>query len=173
MPRRAGSHQEGQPVENTRVLALLNMATADSQIGVWTLKYRYNILRPVTAIRDPRGLNNPAINADATWESFIVTPAHPDYVSGHSGYSGAAQGVLTALLGDDIKVSVTYPQNGLTRHWERFSQMSREVEDAGVEFTAPPTHATEFGRQIGAFVAGIRLGHRSKPGGNHEKNFRH
>jgi hypothetical protein len=159
---RAGlAGRKGSPVDNARVLALLNMATADSQIGVWTLKYRYNILRPVTAIRDPRGLNNPAINADATWESFIVTPAHPDYVSGHSGYSGAAQAVLTALMGDETKISVTYPQNGLTRHWERFSQIAKEVEDArawgGIHTRTADEHATELGRQIGAFVAANAL----------------
>jgi hypothetical protein len=160
---RAGlAGRKGSPVDNARVLALLNMATADSQIGVWTLKYRYNVLRPVTAIRDPRGLNNPAINADATWESFIVTPAHPDYVSGHSGYSGAAQAVLTALIGDETKVSVTYPQNGLTRHWERFSEIAREVEDArawgGIHTRTADAHATELGRQIGAFVVANALG---------------
>jgi hypothetical protein len=149
-------------LDNARVLALLNVATADSQIGVWIIKYRYSVLRPVDAIRDPRGLNNPNINADATWESFIVTPPHPDYVSGHSGYSGAAEAVLTALLGDETKVSVTYPTNGVTRHWQRFSQIAKEVEDArawgGIHTRTADEHGTELGRQIGAFVAANALG---------------
>jgi hypothetical protein len=149
-------------VDSARVLALLNMATADSQIGMWTLKFRYNILRPVTAIRDPRGLNNPAINADPTWESFIVTPAHPDYVSGHSGYSGAAQALLTALIGDDTKVSVTYPQGGITRHWDRLSQIAAEVENArawgGIHTRTADARATDLGRRIGTFVAETALG---------------
>jgi hypothetical protein len=159
--RTALAGRKASLLDNARVLALLNAATADSQIAVWTVKYRYNILRPGDAIRDPKGLNNPAINGDATWESFIVMPAHPDYVSGHSGYSGAAEAVLTALVGDGTKVSVTYPTNGITRHWERFSQIAREVEDArvwgGIHTRTADEHATELGRQIGSFVAANAL----------------
>jgi hypothetical protein len=159
---RAGlADRKASPLDKARVLALLNVATADSQIGVWTIKYRYSVLRPIDAIRDPRGLDNPKINADATWESFIVTPPHPDYVSGHSGYSGAADAVLTALMGDETRVSVTYPTNGITRHWERFSQIAREVEDArawgGIHTRTADEHATELGRQIGAFVVANAL----------------
>jgi hypothetical protein len=91
-----------------------------------------------------------------------VTPPHPDYVSGHSGYSGAAEAVLTALMGDDTRISVTYPTNGVTRHWERFSQIAKEVEDArawgGIHTRTADEHATELGRQIGAFVTANALG---------------
>ena len=156
-----GARKDTGLVERARALALLNAACADSQIAVWTLKYRYNILRPVDAIRDPRSLKNSSINADATWESFIVTPAHPDYVSGHSGYSGAAEAVLRTLLGDESEVSVTYPLNGITRHWRRFSDIAREVEDArawgGIHTRTADERATELGRQIGDFVAASAL----------------
>jgi hypothetical protein len=155
--RSALAARKADLLDSARLLALMNAATADSQIAVWALKYRYNVLRPVQAIRDPRSVNNPGISADPTWESFIVTPAHPDYVSGHSGYSGAAQAVLTALLGDESKVSVIYPANGITRRWERFSQIAREVEDArawgGIHTRTADQQATELGRQIGTFVA--------------------
>ena len=155
--RSALASRKADLVDSARVLALMNAATADSQIAVWTIKYRYNVLRPVQAIRDPRSLNNPGISGDPTWESFITTPPHPDYVSGHSGYSGAAQAVLTGLLGDEAAVSVTYPANGITRQWRRFSQIAREVEDArawgGIHTRNADEQATELGRQIGTFVA--------------------
>src|SRR5262249_52801024 len=64
--RSALASRNGSAVENARVLALMNLAAADSQIAVWAAKYRWNRLRPVSAIRDPRGLNNPGINADPT-----------------------------------------------------------------------------------------------------------
>ena len=88
---RAASEAKGLSVaENARLFALLSMATADAYIAAWAVKYRDNVLRPITAIRNAERLGNPAIRADPTWESLIATPAHPDYVSGHCIYSGAA-----------------------------------------------------------------------------------
>ena len=49
--------------------------------------------RPVTAIT----FTEPELN----WASFIVTPPFPDYVSGHSTFSGAAATVLPPFYGTD------------------------------------------------------------------------
>jgi len=72
--------------ENARLFALLNIAMADAAICAWDAKYTFHFWRPVTAI----AFVEPLLN----WASFIVTPPFPDYVSGHSTFSGAAATVL-------------------------------------------------------------------------------
>jgi membrane-associated phospholipid phosphatase len=71
------------------VFAGLNTAQADAFICVWDAKYAYWSPRPVTAIRR---------EIDPSWSPLITTPPFPSYVSGHSGTSGAAAAVLSALF---------------------------------------------------------------------------
>ncbi len=72
--------------------AVIGMAGADAFVAGWDIKYRYNLLRPVTYIRR---------HIDPAWTPRLATPPHPEFVSGHSVGSGAAATVLTAWLGDD------------------------------------------------------------------------
>jgi hypothetical protein len=70
--------------------ARVGLAAADAFISCWAVKYRHNVLRPVTYIRKV---------IDPTWSPFLVTPQFPEYTSGHSMQSGATMQVLTGLLG--------------------------------------------------------------------------
>jgi PAP2 superfamily len=79
--------------QNARLFALLNIAMADAAICAWDAKYRFDFWRPVTAI----AFVEPQLN----WTSFLVTPPFPDYVSGHSTFSGAAATVLARFYGTD------------------------------------------------------------------------
>jgi membrane-associated phospholipid phosphatase len=72
-----------------RVLAALNTAQADAFIVCWDAKFTYWSERPVTAIRRA---------FDPGWQSYIVTPPFPSYVSGHSTTSGAASAVLATYF---------------------------------------------------------------------------
>jgi hypothetical protein len=79
--------------ENARLFALLNIAMADAAMCAWDAKYTFHFWRPVTAIN----FAEPQLN----WMSFIVTPPFPDYVSGHSTFSGAAATVLARFYGTE------------------------------------------------------------------------
>ncbi len=72
-------------------LARVGIAVADAFISCWQTKYVYNLLRPVTYIRNVIG--------DAAWLPILTTPAFPEYTSGHSVQSGAMAQVLTDQLG--------------------------------------------------------------------------
>jgi len=80
----------GQMTENlhlnlertSEMYALGSIALADAFITCWYTKYKYNLLRPVTYIREFMG--------HPEWTSFIGTPPFPEYTSGHSTGSGAA-----------------------------------------------------------------------------------
>ena len=79
--------------QNARLFALLNIAMADAAICAWDAKYMFHFWRPVTAIN----FTEPELG----WSSFIVTPPFPDYVSGHSTFSGAAATVLPLFYGTE------------------------------------------------------------------------
>jgi hypothetical protein len=76
---------------NARLFARLNLAVADGLIACWDAKYHFEFWRPITAIQPE----------DPTWVPLFATPAHPEYVSGHSSLSGAAAAVLVEYLGDE------------------------------------------------------------------------
>src|SRR5262249_21125082 len=50
--------------DSARMLAMTNLAGADSAIGCWHEKYRFNFWRPITAIREADTDGNPATTAD-------------------------------------------------------------------------------------------------------------
>lgn len=87
--------------QNARLFALLNLAMADAAICAWDAKFFYDLWRPVTAIRNGDADGIAATIGDPTWSSFLVTPPFPDYVSGHSTFSGAASTVLALFYGTD------------------------------------------------------------------------
>lgn len=94
------------------VLALHGIAVADGFTACWTEKYRTNLLRPVTYIQ---------ANIDASWNSFVNSPAFPEYTSGHSVGSAAAATTLTAVLGPVgfTDTSTTgYPYRSFSSPWE-------------------------------------------------------
>src|SRR5262249_13429159 len=115
--------------ENARLFALLNIAMADAAICAWDAKYAYDFWRPVTAIRGGDTDGNPATATDPSWSSFIVTPPFPDYVSGHSAFSGAASTVLAMFYGTD-RLDFSVGSDGLpgmTRSFRRFSDAAQEA----------------------------------------------
>ncbi len=75
--------------QTARLFAALNTGQADAFIACWDAKFTYWSLRPITAIRRL---------IEPTWNSYIVTPPFPSYVSGHSTTSGAASTVLAAFF---------------------------------------------------------------------------
>ncbi|MFN0315768.1 MAG: vanadium-dependent haloperoxidase [Burkholderiales bacterium] len=67
------------------VYAALNVAMMDAAISCWQAKYTWWTARPITIIRE---------QLDPEFQSYLVTPTHPSYVSGHAAVSGAAAEIL-------------------------------------------------------------------------------
>lgn len=117
--------------ESAHFFALLNTALADTCITIWDTKYHYNLWRPVTAIRRADEDGNDATTADPKWEPLLKTPPHPDYVSGHSGISGAAATIMEHQFGKE----------GVS-----FEASSDDVKDTKRRFTSFQTCAEEIAR---------------------------
>jgi hypothetical protein len=101
--------------------ALLGVAVGDAFISCWSSKYGYNLVRPETYIQR---------HIDPTWRPLIGTPPFPEYTSGHSVQSGAANAVLVALFGDDPFVDSTHAERGLTPR--PFDSLTAAFEEAAV-----------------------------------------
>jgi hypothetical protein len=157
--------------DNARLFALLNIAMADAAICAWDAKYAYDFWRPVTAIRNGDADGNPATAADSAWSSFIVTPPFPDYVSGHSTFSGAAATVLAMFYGtDDVSfTSVSDSLPGVTRRFTRFSAAAQEAALSrlygGIHFRSANEDGLAAGVEIGEWV----VAHCMQPKGNRSR----
>jgi hypothetical protein len=144
--------------ENARLFALLTMAQADAAISCWDNKYHYDHWRPVTAIRAAETDGNPATTADPNWSTFITTPNHPSYSSGHSTVSGASGMMLADFFGTD-NITFTSSAEGFTvpdRTFTSFSQASNEAADsrlyAGIHWSYDNADGLAAGRALGHYV---------------------
>jgi PAP2 superfamily len=157
--------------ENAGLFALLNIAMADAAICAWDAKYTFHFWRPVTAIRNAETDGNPATDPDTAWNSFIVTPPFPDYVSGHSTFSGAAATVLPLFYGTEDLPFTTGSDflPGVTRSFSTPLAAASEAADSrlygGIHFRS----ANEDGLQAGISIGEWTDSHYLRPKGNRSR----
>jgi hypothetical protein len=145
--------------DNARLLAMLNVALADTGIACWDCKFKFDFWRPVTAIREAAALRNPALPPDPRWEPLLTTPPFPSYTSGHSSFSGAAAAVLAAFFGDD-KVRFTSTSDALPGVRRSFDSFSSAADEAGmsriyggIHYDFDNTAGLDGGKKIGQYIA--------------------
>jgi hypothetical protein len=93
----------------------LGNALLDASIAAWAAKYKWDFVRPITAIRE-RYKSQKVISwlgpylgygevDGSQWIPYqspnVVTPPFPEYVSGHSTFSSAAATILNLFTGSD------------------------------------------------------------------------
>ncbi|MEB3167619.1 MAG: hypothetical protein VKK97_02700, partial [Synechococcaceae cyanobacterium] len=139
-----------------RLLAILNVALADSSIAAWDTKYAYHFWRPVTAIRNADADGNPDTTAQSDWQPLLITPNHPEYVSGHSTYSGAAAEVLQTILGDRAFSTTSIGLPNVTRSYETFQDAAAEAGRSriygGIHFEFSNQAGQALGTRVGDWV---------------------
>jgi hypothetical protein len=133
--------------------ARTGIAVCDAFIACWRVKYRDNLLRPISYIRaqiDP-GWGNPLP---------LTTPPFPEYTSGHSTQSGAAAEVLSATFGTAAFTDHTHDARGLApRSSGSFAAFAEEAAISrlygGIHYRSAIERGLEQGRCIGAVVAAL------------------
>lgn len=144
--------------ESARVFALLNVTMADTCITIWDSKYHYNYWRPVTAIQRADEDGSDSTTADKTWEPLLRTPPHPEYVSGHSGVSGAAAAILEHEFGkDDISFEAkSDDEKETTRRFTSFQSCAEEIAMSriygGIHFPAAGQEGLKLGKTVAAYA---------------------
>lgn len=132
----------------------VGMAVADAFIACWWSKYEYDLIRPITCIRDLM---------DPSWNVVVVTPPFPEYTSGHSVQSGASAQVLTDLFGDDYAfVDRTHSVRGFAdRSFDSFYDFADEAAISrlygGIHFRAAIDLGVDQGKCVGQVVSGLQF----------------
>ena len=149
----------GLPLINkARVLALLNITMSDAAIACWDAKYYYVFWRPITAITLADLDGNPDTDVDSSWTPLLGgTPAHPEYVSGHSTVSASAAWVLAHFFGNDTPFVIDSEKvPGVWRAFPSFSQAVLEINDArvfaGIHFRTSCLDGNALGTKVARFV---------------------
>ena len=123
--------------KSTRLLAVLNVAMADTAITTWSAKRFYGAdttaatWRPVTAIALADSDGNPDTAADPAWLPLINTPSHPEYAAGHPSLNGAAATVILSEFKDAQAFTLTTP-NLPNRTYLSVSQAREDGNNARV-----------------------------------------
>jgi PAP2 superfamily len=140
---------------DTKLFFMLGNAMMDASVAAWWTKYKYDFVRPTTAIRefyknDPNGINswlgpNQGYGTvpSQQWMPYqhltVVTPPFPEYVSGHSTFSAAGASLLALANGGDTfggsitikagssKFEANTPATDVTLSWPTFSHASNEA----------------------------------------------
>ena len=102
--------------DSNRLLAVLNIAMADTAFTTWGGKRFYGSVpievtwRPVTSIPLSDIDGNPDTAPDPDWLPLINTPSHPEYPAGHPSLNGAAATVLLSYFRRRQTFTLTTPR---------------------------------------------------------------
>lgn len=126
--------------------AMTGTAINDALISCWKAKYQYNMVRPITYVRDVMGYS--------TWNTYIGTPPHPEYPSAHSSLSGAGAEVLEEMFGNIGAITDhTYDYMGLApRTYSSFMAIANEAGQsrlyAGIHYQPSIDAGLAQGRKV-------------------------
>ena len=169
---------------DTKQFFMLGNAMMDASIASWWQKYKYDLVRPVTAIREYYKNNPDGITSwlgpnkgfgkvpSQQWMPFqaltVVTPAFPEYVSGHSTFSAAGATLLSMANGGDtfggsitikahsLKIESSTPATDVKLSWPTFTDATNEAgmsrRYGGIHFYSGDIHGRAVGRQVAQYV---------------------
>lgn len=129
--------------------ALTSIALFETFITCWEVKYKYNTIRPVTAINE---------KIDHNWLPLLQTPPFPEYTAGHSTISAASAVVLTHEFGDHFAFHDTSDLRyiGLQRDFKSFLQASDETAMSrfygGIHYLNSSLMGAKQGREVGELI---------------------
>jgi hypothetical protein len=143
-------------LKTARLLAMVNVVMADSNIACFDAKYHFNFWRPVHAVRRADTDGNAATAADPAWTPTLNVN-HPEYPSGHACLSGAAAEALKSFFEtDQLVFSVFSAVTGTTRQYVGLEAAVRDVRDAridaGLHFPKSMDDGAAIARRVNRFV---------------------
>ncbi|MGP8296771.1 vanadium-dependent haloperoxidase [Streptomyces inhibens] len=143
--------------DTARMFAAANASATDAVITAWDAKLHYGFWRPITAIQLADTDDNPATEADPQWQPLLITPPHPDYISGHAAVTGAVTQTLAGILGTThLDLNIPSEVTGTTRHYEYADQFNEDMINArvwaGIHFRTADIAGCQAGNRIGGWT---------------------
>lgn len=140
--------------EAATAYALHGIAMNDASISVFKTKYTYNLIRPISYIRN--------VMQHATWNSVLPTPPHPEYSAAHAVVSAASATVLERIFGMNYKFTDhSYDDTYGTRSFNSFEDYAAEAGHsrllAGIHYGPSITTGLTQGKKIGAMVNNLKV----------------
>jgi hypothetical protein len=167
--------------QDVKLFFILGNAMLDASVSAWAAKYQYDFWRPTSAIRElykdklvvswlgPGKGYGKVLGKN--WLPYqllnVVTPAFPEYVSGHSTFSAAGRTVLTMFYGNNdafgakvtipartsaIEPGVT-PAKDMVLSWKTLTEAADEAgmsrRYGGIHFYSGDQQGRALGRLIG------------------------
>jgi len=134
--------------------ALHGIAMNDASISVFKTKYKYNLVRPITYIRNVMGREN--------WNSVIPTPPHPEYTAAHAVISAASAAILEKFFGTNYSFTDhSYDATYGTRSYPSFEDYAKEAGRArvlaGIHYSPSVAIGLTQGKQVGMKVAQLHI----------------
>jgi hypothetical protein len=127
------------------VLLALNIALYDAGIAAWDSKYHFLYPRPDETIRR-------LDRESPTWTAMGDVPLHPEYVSGHSAFSGAAAAILTAFFAERPFCNTSKAMWGLERCFTSFTEAAEDAGQSriygGLHYQFSNQDGLELGRKV-------------------------
>lgn len=133
-------------VKIAQVYAVTAVSLYDAFISCWSLKYKYNTVRPITVINE---------FIDNDWAPMLQTPPFPEYPSGHSTITRAASTVLTKIFGENFAFQDTSDLRyiGMKRDFKSFKQASDEASISrvygGIHYNFSVNEGIVQGKKVG------------------------
>jgi VCPO second helical-bundle domain/Domain of unknown function (DUF6851) len=169
---------------DVKMFFALGNAEMDAGIMCWYYKYKYDFVRPITAIREqykdqyinswlgPGKGFGPVLGQN--WIPYqalnVVTPNFPEYPSGHSTFTAAGATMLAAFTGSDTfgvtvtipagssKIDPGTPAQAVTLSFPTFSDAADSAgisrEEGGIHFQSGDSAGRGLGRQVAQYVWG-------------------
>lgn len=135
--------------------AKVSMAFSDACVSSWKSKYTYNVMRPVTAVRQVLGHRD--------WLPHIPTPAHPEYSAAHATLSAAAATALADVFGENYAFTDhSYDHLGMKpRSYASFLDAAREAAVSrvygGIHYRPSGEAGLKQGQDVARNVLALRF----------------
>ena len=138
--------------EAALIYALHGIALNDAVISCFKTKYKYNVIRPISYIRNVMGFT--------TWNAVIATPPHPEFSSAHAVVARASSVVLERFFGKNYSFTDdTHAALYGTRTYARLEDYAKEGAWsrvlAGIHYTTTATDGLKQGKQVGDLVTNL------------------
>jgi hypothetical protein len=168
--------------QDAKTFFALGNAMMDASIASWYQKYKWDFVRPITAIRERykgqtiQGWRGPGLGfgpiQGENWLPYqapnVVTPGFPEYVSGHSTFSGAGMAILSWMTGGDtfgaqvtvpagsMKIEPNTPATDIKFSLPTWSQTGEDAGTSrrlgGIHFESGDVNGRSLGRQVAMYV---------------------